>query len=76
MNTDIVIREQNAYLESTGGKWSAETVPAAGTPKAKILEGYLQNADRCILKEGKAMCGSTTHTIFTPYVEYLKRLNS
>ena len=52
MNTDVVIREQNAYLEQTGGSWSPDTVPASGTPKAKILEGYLQNAERCVVKEG------------------------
>lgn len=28
MNTDVVIREQNAYLEETGAKWSPETIPA------------------------------------------------
>lgn len=52
MSNDIVIREQNNYLVSTEGSWSAESVPATGTPKAKILEGYLQNAERCVVKEG------------------------
>jgi len=51
MSVDIVIRGQNDYLVSTGAKWSPETVPATGTPKARMLEGYLQNADRCIIKE-------------------------
>ena len=50
MNTDIVIREQDGYLKQTGGSWSKDSVPP-GTPKAKILEGYLQNAERCIQKE-------------------------
>jgi len=51
MNTDIVIREQDGYLKQTGGSWSKDSVPPSGTPKAKILEGYLQNAERCIQKE-------------------------
>ena len=52
MNTDVVIREQAAYLDATGGAWTPDTVPPTGTPKAKILEGYLQNAERCVVKEG------------------------
>ena len=52
MNTDAVIREQAAYLQSTGGAWTPESVPPTGTPKARILEGYLQNAERCVVKEG------------------------
>ena len=51
MNTDIIIRTQDEYLKQTGGSWSKDSVPPSGTPKAKILEGYLQNADRCITKE-------------------------
>ena len=52
MNTDVVIREQAAYLQSTGGAWTPDSVPPTGTPKAKVLEGYLQNAERCVVKEG------------------------
>ena len=52
MNTDAVIREQAAYLQSTGGAWTPDSVPPTGTPKARILEGYLQNAERCVVKEG------------------------
>ena len=52
MNTDVVIREQAAYLDATGGAWNPESVPPTGTPKARILEGYLQNAERCVVKEG------------------------
>lgn len=52
MNIDAVIREQAAYLRSTGGAWTPDSVPPTGTPKARILEGYLQNAERCVVKEG------------------------
>ena len=52
MNIDAVIREQAAYLRSAGGAWTPDSVPPTGTPKARILEGYLQNAERCVVKEG------------------------
>ena len=52
MNIDAVIREQAAYLRSTGGAWTPDSVHPTGTPKARILEGYLQNAERCVVKEG------------------------
>jgi|TARA_B110000977_G_scaffold200961_1_gene293351 hypothetical protein len=51
MNTDMIIKTQNEYLIGTGGSWTPTSVPATGTPKAKVLEGYLQNADRCVVKE-------------------------
>jgi len=52
MSNDIVIREQRAFLDATNGTWTPDSVPPTGTPKAKILEGYLQNAERCVVKEG------------------------
>ena len=51
MNTDIVIREQYAYLQTTGGQWTPTSVPPADSPKGKVLEGYLRNAEQCVVKE-------------------------
>ena len=51
MNTDIVIREQYAYLQATGGQWDPASVPPADSPKGKVLEGYLRNAEQCVVKE-------------------------
>ena len=38
MNADIVIREQYAYLQATGGQWDPASVPPADSPKGKVLE--------------------------------------
>ena len=49
MNTDIVIREQYAYLQATGGQWDPRLSPA-DSPKGKVLEGYLRNAEQCVVR--------------------------
>ena len=60
LNIDVLIKEQQAYFEATGGKWSPDTIPPSGSPKANVLEGYLQNAERCVLKEGFPKFGKMT----------------
>ncbi|EEH56770.1 uncharacterized protein MICPUCDRAFT_59132 [Micromonas pusilla CCMP1545] len=55
MNTDTIIRDNAAYLASAGqarSSWSPDTVPDGKSSKGRMLEGYLQNAERCVVKEG------------------------
>lgn len=52
MNDDAIIHSQAEYLKANGQKWSEDSAPPSGTNKGKMLDAYIANGDRCLVKEG------------------------
>jgi hypothetical protein len=52
LNNDAIIAEQKSYLTSKGLGWSEERMPGSETPKGKMLDAYIRNGERCLVKEG------------------------
>jgi len=51
MNNDVIVASQKAYVDEKGLQWSESPMPGSGTPKGKMLDGYLANGERCVVKE-------------------------
>ena len=51
MNNDVIIASQKEYVDAKGLTWSESPMPASSTPKGKMLDAYIANGERCVVKE-------------------------
>jgi hypothetical protein len=52
MNNNVIVGQQADYLDSKGLSWAQGEVPPSDSVKGKVLDAYIANGERCLVKEG------------------------
>ena len=50
-NLDVIVETQREYLDAKGLKWDKTQVPPSSSNKGAMLDAYLANGERCLVKE-------------------------
>ena len=52
MNNNVVVGQQRDYLDAKGLSWAQGELPPDDSVKGKVLNAYIANGERCLVKEG------------------------